>query len=165
MVPLLLGATVLISATTVQAASEPIKKVSESNLEASRTDSLLIAQAASTMPQIEAYALEKESETADQVTSVSQLTDVKPTDWASQALQSLVERYGCIVGYPDKTFRGNRVLTRYEFAAGLNACMDRINELIGASTADLIKKEDLLANHPTVARIICSRTGRPEGAH
>lgn len=81
----------------------------------------------------------------DQVTSVSQLTDVKPTDWAFQALQSLVERYGCIVGYPDKTFRGNRALTRYEFAAGLNACMDRINELIAASTADLVKKEDLLA--------------------
>ncbi len=47
----------------------------------------------------------------DQVTSVSQLSDVKPTDWAFQALQSLVERYGCIVGYPDKTFRGNRALT------------------------------------------------------
>lgn len=30
-----------------------------------------------------------------QVTSVSQLSDVKPTDWAFQALQSLVERYGC----------------------------------------------------------------------
>lgn len=81
----------------------------------------------------------------DQVTSVSQLSDVKPTDWAFQALQSLVERYGCIVGYPDKTFRGNRALTRYEFAAGLNACMDRINELIAAGTADLVKKEDLLA--------------------
>ncbi|MBW4694441.1 MAG: iron uptake porin [Lyngbya sp. HA4199-MV5] len=80
-----------------------------------------------------------------QVTSVSQLTDVKPTDWAFQALQSLVERYGCIVGYPDKTYRGNRALTRYEFAAGLNACMDRINELIAAGTADLVKKEDLLA--------------------
>src|SRR5579883_1452267 len=81
----------------------------------------------------------------DQVTSVSQLTDVKPTDWAFQALQSLVERYGCIVGYPDKTFRGNRALSRYEFAAGLNACMDRINELIAAGTADLVKKEDLTA--------------------
>jgi hypothetical protein len=81
----------------------------------------------------------------DQVTSVSQLTDVKPTDWAFQALQSLVERYGCIVGYPDRTFRGNRALTRYEFAAGLNACMDRINELIAAATADLVRKEDLLA--------------------
>ncbi len=81
----------------------------------------------------------------EQVTSVSQLTDVKPTDWAFQALQSLVERYGCIVGYPDKTFRGNRAITRYEFAAGLNACMDRVNELIGAGTADLVKKEDLEA--------------------
>ncbi len=81
----------------------------------------------------------------EQVTSVSQLTDVKPTDWAFQALQSLVERYGCIVGYPDKTFRGNRAITRFEFAAGLNACMDRINELIAAGTADLVKKEDLAA--------------------
>ena len=78
-----------------------------------------------------------------QVTSVSQLTDVKPTDWAFQALQSLVERYGCIVGYPDKTYRGNRALTRYEFAAGLNACLDKIQELIAAATADFVKKEDL----------------------
>ncbi len=81
----------------------------------------------------------------EQVTSVSQLTDVKPTDWAFQALQSLVERYGCIVGYPDKTFRGNRALSRYEFAAGLNACMDRISELIAAGTANLARKEDLVA--------------------
>ncbi|MBW4578642.1 MAG: iron uptake porin [Tildeniella nuda ZEHNDER 1965/U140] len=80
---------------------------------------------------------------ASQVTSVSQLADVKPTDWAFQALQSLVERYGCIVGYPDKTYRGNRATTRYEFAAGLNACLDRVNELIAAGTADLVKKEDL----------------------
>ena len=80
----------------------------------------------------------------EQVTSVSQLTDVRPTDWAFQALQSLVERYGCIVGYPDKTFRGNRALTRFEFAAGLNACLDRVNELIAAATADLVKKEDLV---------------------
>ncbi len=78
-----------------------------------------------------------------QVTSVSQLSDVKPTDWAFQALQSLVERYGCIAGYPDKTYRGNRAMTRYEFAAGLNSCMDRVNDLIAASTADMAKKEDL----------------------
>ncbi len=78
-----------------------------------------------------------------QVTSVSQFSDVKPTDWAFQALQSLVERYGCIVGYPDKTYRGNRAMTRYEFAAGLNACLDKIQELIAAATADFVKKEDL----------------------
>ena len=78
-----------------------------------------------------------------QVTSVSQLSDVQPTDWAFQALQSLVERYGCIAGYPDGTYRGNRALTRYEFAAGLNACLDRVNELIATATTDLVTKEDL----------------------
>lgn len=81
--------------------------------------------------------------TMAQVTSVSQLSDVQPTDWAFQALQSLVERYGCIAGYPDGTYRGNRALTRYEFAAGLNACLDRVNELIATATSDLVSKEDL----------------------
>ncbi|HEY9826457.1 MAG TPA: iron uptake porin [Stenomitos sp.] len=67
-------------------------------------------------------------EGASQVTSVSQLSDVQPTDWAFQALQSLVERYGCIAGYPDGTFRGNRAATRYELAAALNACLDQISD-------------------------------------
>ena len=79
-----------------------------------------------------------------QVTSVSQLTDVKPTDWAFQALQSLVERYGCIAGYPDRTYRGNRALTRYEFAAGLNSCMDRVNDLIAAAAGDSASRNDLM---------------------
>jgi len=78
-----------------------------------------------------------------QVTSVTQLADVQPTDWAFQALQSLVERYGCIAGYPDGTYRGNRALTRYEFAAGLNACLDRVNDLIATATTDLVNREDL----------------------
>ncbi len=82
-------------------------------------------------------------EPMEQITSVSQLIDVRPADWAFQALQSLVERYGCIAGYPDRSFQGNRALTRYEFAAGLNACLDRVNELIQASSADLVKKDDL----------------------
>ncbi len=63
-----------------------------------------------------------------QVTSVSQLSDVRPTDWAYQALASLVEKYGCIAGYPDGTFRGNRAATRYEMAAALNACLDVISD-------------------------------------
>jgi len=95
------------------------------------------------VPSVSAIAADDESTGMDQVTSVSQLTDVKPTDWAFQALQSLVERYGCIVGYPNKTYRGNRALSRYEFAAGLNACLDKVQELIAAATADFVKKEDL----------------------
>ncbi len=80
----------------------------------------------------------------DQVTSVSQLGDVQPADWAFQALQSLVERYGCIAGYPDGIYRGNRAITRYEFAAGVNACLDQIRESISKSTESLAKRDDLI---------------------
>jgi Carbohydrate-selective porin, OprB family len=62
-----------------------------------------------------------------QVTSVSQLNDVLPSDWAFTALQSLVERYGCIAGYP-----------------GLSACMDKVSELIIAGKENLVIKEDLV---------------------
>jgi len=65
----------------------------------------------------------------EQVTSVTQFSDVYPTDWAYQALSNLVEQYGCVAGYPNGTFRGNRAMTRYEAAALLNACLDRITEV------------------------------------
>ncbi|MGG6296536.1 iron uptake porin [Leptolyngbya sp. AN02str] len=66
-----------------------------------------------------------------QVTSVTQLSDVQPTDWAYEALSFLAnsEELGgldCLEGYPDGLFRGNRPITRYEFAAGLAACLDAI---------------------------------------
>ncbi len=66
---------------------------------------------------------------SEQVTSVTQFSDVQPTDWAYQALSQLVERYGCVAGYPNGTFRGDRALTRYEAAALLNACLDRVTEV------------------------------------
>nr|WP_157229405.1 iron uptake porin [Rivularia sp. PCC 7116] len=92
---------------------------------------------------VDKLAQAKKKPVKSQVTSVSQLSDVQPTDWAFAALQSLVERYGCIAGYPNGTYRGNRALTRYEFAAGLNACLDRVNELIATATADIVSREDL----------------------
>lgn len=76
-----------------------------------------------------------------QITSVSELRDVQPTAWAYEALKSLVERYGCIVGYPDRTFRGDRALSRWEFAAGLNACMNVMERLIQENVAVL--REDI----------------------
>ena len=77
----------------------------------------------------------------EQVTNVNQLRDVSPTDWAYEALRSLVDRYGCIVGYPNQSYRGTRALSRYEFAAGLNACLNQIERLIAASEA--IAREDI----------------------
>jgi hypothetical protein len=96
----------------------------------------------SVLEQINRYSREGNN-SQSQVTNVSQLSDVEPTDWAYEALRSLVERYGCIAGYPDGTYRGNRAMSRYEFAAGLNACLLQIEKLIAASTADFVTKEDL----------------------
>ncbi|GAB4243761.1 MAG: iron uptake porin [Elainellaceae cyanobacterium] len=115
--------------TEVQAIEEPPTESSEAISDTSDVDAAALEQ-----PDLDSL---------EQVTSVTQLSDVQPTDWAFQALQSLVERYGCIVGYPDGTYRGQSALTRYEFAAGLNACLDRISELLAASTADLATQEDL----------------------
>ena len=81
------------------------------------------------------------SDPMSQVTSISELQDVSPTDWAYEALRSLVERYGCIVGYPDRTFRGNRATSRWEFAAGLNACLNTIERLLQENVAVL--REDI----------------------
>jgi hypothetical protein len=64
----------------------------------------------------------------NQVTNVQQFSDVKPTDWAYQALSNLIERYGCVAGYPNGTFKGAQAMTRFEAAALLNACLDRITE-------------------------------------
>ena len=66
---------------------------------------------------------------SEQVTSINQFSDVNPADWAYQALSNLIERYGCVAGYPDGTYRGQRAMTRYEAAALLNACLDRITEI------------------------------------
>ena len=67
----------------------------------------------------------------EQMANVSQFTavqfsDVLPTDWAYQALTNLVEQHGCVAGYPDGRFQGQQAISRFEAAALLHACLDRI---------------------------------------
>jgi hypothetical protein len=72
-----------------------------------------------------------------QVTSVSQLKDVQPTDWSYAAISNLVSRYGCVAGYPDGTFKPGEPASRAELAALVNACIDRISEFQSAQDAQL----------------------------
>ncbi len=65
---------------------------------------------------------------SEQATSITQFTDVKPGDWAYQALGNLIEKYGCIAGLTDSTFAGGKTLTRFEAAALLNSCLERVTE-------------------------------------
>lgn len=85
-----------------------------------------------------------------QVNSVSQLSDVRPGDWAYEAVRSLVERYGVLSGYPDGTFRGNRPISRYEFAAVLNNVLGKIeSQLIAGETGTTIEQDVI-----TIRRLI-----------
>ncbi|MGQ4649750.1 iron uptake porin [Lyngbya aestuarii] len=92
--------------------------------------------------QINRYSNEGSGNSQNQVTNIEQLRDVSPGDWAYEALRSLVERYQCIVGYPDGTYRGQSPTTRYEFAAGLNSCLNQIERLI-ISQEGAVTREDL----------------------
>ncbi|MEM7760804.1 MAG: iron uptake porin [Cyanobacteria bacterium P01_A01_bin.40] len=94
-----------------------------------------------TLEQINNYQKLGQDNSLSQVTNVNQLRDVSPTDWAYEALRSLVDRYGCIAGFPNQTYRGNQPLTRYEFAAGLNSCLNQIERLIAAQ--DSVSQEDI----------------------
>ncbi len=94
-----------------------------------------------TLEKINSYQRYKGNRSMSQVTNVNQLRDVSPTDWAYEALRSLVDRYGCIAGFPNQTYRGNQALSRYEFAAGLNSCLNQIERLIASSES--VIREDL----------------------
>jgi len=96
------------------------------------------------MEEVDKYA------TAEQVTSINQFTDIRKTDWAYQALSNLVEKYGCVAGYPNLTYKGGQAMTRYEAAALLNACLDRVTE-----TTDELQR--LLAEFKTELAVLTAR--------
>ena len=96
------------------------------------------AQTNEAIEQIRKYS---QQDSIGQITNVNQLRDVSPTDWAYEALRSLVDRYGCISGFPNQTYRGNQPLSRYEFAAGLNSCLNQIERLI--ATTESVGQEDV----------------------
>lgn len=88
------------------------------------------------------YQSLQESEPLEKVNSVLDLTDVSPRDWAYSALESLAERYNCLLAYRNRAYRGDRAMTRYEFAASLDACLTVIQQQIAAKKSD-ITRDDL----------------------
>ncbi|NEQ26682.1 MAG: S-layer homology domain-containing protein [Microcoleus sp. SIO2G3] len=81
--------------------------------------------------------------TLTQETGIFGQSDVNSPNSTSQSSPSPAEGYGCVSGYDDGTFQGDQPISRYEFAAGLNACLNRVEQLINGSTADLATQEDL----------------------
>src|SRR3954471_21662152 len=80
-------------------------------------------------------------------TNVSELTDVVGNEWAYNALKELVNNpCHILVGYPDRTYRGQKSTTRFELAAALYKEEQCITERLAlkADKADLEKFAALL---------------------
>jgi hypothetical protein len=60
------------------------------------------------------------------VTSVDDLSDIQPGIWYYDAIVNLVEKYQCVAGYPDGTFRPQRSISRAEMAVLLNNCLEAV---------------------------------------
>lgn len=74
--------------------------------------------------------------------------DVADTHWASEAVQRL-KKEGIITGYPDGTFQGKRMMTRYEMASLLYALymnLKNVNDGLDAQIKTLNDKVNELSN-------------------
>lgn len=80
-----------------------------------------------------------------QLSSVNQFSDLRPADWAYQALFSLVERYGCVAGVAPGGFAGGKAISRFEAAALLSACLARVTDSTDALKALLGELQPELA--------------------
>lgn len=78
----------------------------------------------------------------NQVTPVSQLVDIKTTDWSFQALNLLIERYEIKVNFDDNLW-SNHSLNRYQFATLIKITIDHLTHLIIKKNSDLVRQEDL----------------------
>ena len=72
-------------------------------------------------------------------------SDVTPQDWAYQAVQQLAAE-GIIEGYPDRTFRGEKAITRYEMAQLVARAMVREDRMNAEQQQQLQQLEAEFAN-------------------
>ncbi|MGB7520098.1 MAG: iron uptake porin [Spirulinaceae cyanobacterium] len=132
----------------------------ELNFAASEETSIAQSDTSEMIEQINEYSGDRNA--LDQVTSVNQLSDIDPF-WFS-AVQKMVDKYGCIVGYPDGTFKGQRNITRYEFAAAVSRCMEWVEENIGSvDGTDLATLRRLVEEFETELAVLGARVDDLEG--
>ena len=82
----------------------------------------LMAPIAATAAELNVNGVSEYSNSGE-IQSISQFSDVYPTDWAYQALTEMAKRNGCSAARP------NGSMTRYEAAALLNKCLGNVAQV------------------------------------
>jgi Ca-activated chloride channel homolog len=87
------------------------------------------------------------SEVSQAQTNVAQI--VQPSDWAYQALKSLIDRYGCPVDLADSISLDNQTpLTRNQYILALQTCLPTILNHPAITSEDLTTLEQLRKDFP-----------------
>jgi hypothetical protein len=141
-ITVVLGISLVLTTSAVAANAIEAGKISDRTAASSEQSASSLEPIAQSTQQINAPSQKAE---------VPERSDVKSTDSTAQTLPSTPERYGCVSGYGDgeaqrsaeRTYQGDRPLSRYEFAAALNACLNRVEQLIDSNTSDRATQEDL----------------------
>ena len=104
----------------------------------------VLAADALEIPQLRINQSAQEINTTPAKPSGSELSDATaPTQENRNEVPSPTGGYGCIIGDRSGNYQGNRPLSRYEFAAGINACNNQINRLFNTTTSNFATKQDL----------------------
>lgn len=85
--------------------------------------------------------------------------DVPENHWAFEAVDDLAKR-GLIIGYEDGMFKGDRVLTRYEFAEVVHRAIQRAKEINAPIDGRLVDEFK-----PELLRFEVEQTGKLERVH
>lgn len=92
----------------------------------------------------------KQTKTEEIVTSISQISDVKPTDEFYGDLQSLIEKYGISKVTKDKKFNPNNNLTMFEYADFIKQGKEYLKNSAGGFGVKRIDEEKLFNSKCTL---------------
>ncbi|NEO85863.1 MAG: iron uptake porin [Spirulina sp. SIO3F2] len=95
--------------------------------------------------QIEGYRFQpnREQDFGQAVEGAAQVNGVFRSDWVYQTFDDLVRRYDCLKDTSNTPFPGKQVLSRSEFATGLNTCVQQIKQQLTEKPTKLDAHEDL----------------------
>lgn len=86
--------------------------------------------------QLAPHPSEQNQDNLQSIADVSQLLDVRPNDWAWQALISLISKYETLASDRDKDWQHQQGMTRYEFALTLQDVMATLQQSVETQTLD-----------------------------
>jgi uncharacterized coiled-coil protein SlyX len=96
------------------------------------------------------------------VVSVQELSDVETSDWSYAAVKGLVEKYDVLEGYPDGTYKGKKLTTRFELAAAVYDLATYFSDEIGKDRDDLSKLAKLMDEFSSELKTLQGRVDKLE---